>query len=60
MITKNSDKKREQIQMFCMDDMVAQNHMLRQIDKAIDWSFIHDLVEEKYCQDNRRPTLSTV
>ena len=35
MMTKNSDKKREQIQMFCMDDMVPQNHMLRKIDKAI-------------------------
>ena len=34
--------------MFCMDDMVPQNHMLRLIDKAIDWNFIYDLVEEKY------------
>ena len=32
--------------MFCMDDMVPQNHMLRLIDKAIDWDFIYDLVEE--------------
>ena len=23
--------------------------MLRLIDKAIDWDFIYDLVEEKYC-----------
>ena len=44
--------------MFCMNDMVPQNHMLQQIDKAIDWSFIYDLVEEKYCQDNRRPSIS--
>ena len=47
MMTKNADKKREQIQMFCMDDMVPQNHMLRLIDKAINWDFIYDLVEEK-------------
>ena len=40
--------------MFCMDDMVPQNHMLRLIDKAIDWNFIYDLVEEKYCPDNSR------
>ena len=38
MMTKNADKKREQIIMFCMDDMVPQNHMLRLIDKAIDWT----------------------
>lgn len=29
MMTKNADKKREQMIMFCMDDMVPQNHMLR-------------------------------
>lgn len=60
MMTKNADKKREQIQMFCMDDMVPQNHMLRLIDKAIDWSFIYDLVKEKYCQDNGRPSMDPV
>ena len=37
--------------MFSMDDMVPQNHMLRLIDKAINWNFIYDLVEEKYCPD---------
>ena len=40
MMTQNADKKREQIQMFCMDDMVPQDHLLRIIDKAINWNFI--------------------
>ena len=44
MMTQNADKKREQIQMFCMDDMVPRDHLLRSIDKAIDWSFIYELV----------------
>jgi len=35
MLTKDADKKREQIQLFCMDDMVPQDHLLRIIDKAI-------------------------
>ena len=60
MMTKNADKKREQMIMFCMDDMVPQNHMLRLIDKAIDWDFIYDLVEEKYCLDNGRPSMDPV
>ena len=60
MMTKNADKKREQIQMFCMDDMVPQNHMLRLIDKAINWNFIYDLVEDKYCSDNGRPSMDPV
>lgn len=40
MMTKNADKKREQMIMFCMDDMVLQNNMLRLIDKAIDWTSV--------------------
>lgn len=27
MMTQKTDKKREQIQMFCMDDMVPQDHL---------------------------------
>ena len=46
MMTKNADKKREQMMMFSMDDMVPQNHMLRLIDRAINWNFIYDLVEK--------------
>ena len=60
MMTQNADKKREQIQMFCMDDMVPQDHLLRLIDKAIDWSFIYDLVKDRYSPDNGRPGIDPV
>ena len=60
MMTRNADKKRTQIQMFCMDDMVPQDHLLRLIENAIDWSFIYDLVEDKYCADNGRPSMDPV
>ena len=43
-----------------MDDMIPQDHLLRKIDKAIDWNFIYDLVEDKYCADNGRPSLDPV
>ena len=60
MMTQNADKKREQMQMFCMDDMVPEDHLLRIIEKAINWNFIYDLVEDKYCHDNGRPSLDPV
>ena len=60
MMTRDADKKREQMLMFCMDDMVPQDHMLRKIDKAINWNFIYDLVVDRYCQDNGRPSLDPV
>lgn len=60
MMTQNADKKREQIQLFCMDDMVPKDHLLRVIDKAIDWTFIYDLVQDKYSHDNGRPSMDPV
>lgn len=43
-----------------MDDMVPQDHLLRIIEKAIDWSFIYDLVADKYSQDSDRPSMDPV
>ena len=60
MMTQNADKKREQIQMFCMDDLVPNDHLLRIIDKAINWNFIYELVQDKYSQDNGRPSMDPV
>ena len=57
MMTQNADKKRDQIQMFCMEDLIPEDHLLRLIDKAIDWNFIYNLVEDKYCHDNGRPSM---
>lgn len=59
-MTQNADKKREQLQMFCMDDMVPQDHLLRIIDKAINWNFIYDLVQDKYSHETGRPSLDPV
>lgn len=60
MMTKNADKKRDQFQMFCMDDMVPDDHLLRLIDKAIDWNFIYELVEDTYSQIWGRPSIDPV
>ena len=60
MMTQNPDKKREQIVMMCMDDLVPQDHMLRKIDRALKWDFIYDLVENKYSPDQGRPSLDPV
>ena len=59
-MSQNLDKKREQFIMVSMDEMVPQNHLLRKIDKALDWSFIYDLVEDKYSPDRGRPSLDPV
>ena len=60
MMTQSTDKKREQIHFLCMDDMVPQDHLLRIIDKAINWNFIYELVESRYSPDQGRPSMDPV
>ena len=53
-------KKASQMQIICLEDLVPKTHLLRKIEKAIDWSFIYELVEDKYCKDNGRPSIDPV
>ena len=59
MITKTA-KKGSQIEIVSLDMLVPEDHLLRKIDEHIDFSFIYDLVEEKYSLDNGRPSIDPV
>lgn len=60
MLHEEPTKKREQISLACIVELVPQNHLLRKIDRVIDWSFIYDLVKEKYSPDFGRPSIDPV
>ena len=55
-----NEEKLKQIQMLCIEELVPKNHLLRKIEKAIDWSFIYELVEDRYCLNNGRPSIDPV
>lgn len=58
---RNREKNQGQIHMLCIDDLVPENHILRDIDKAIDFSFIYDEVEGMYSDfDGGRPGIDPV
>ena len=59
MITKNANNK-GQMQIVSLDQLVPEDHILRKIDSTVDFSFIYDLVEEKYSSDNGRPSIDPV
>ena len=40
-----------------IEDLVPEDHILRKIDKYIDFSFINDLCRPYYCENNGRPTI---
>lgn len=60
MMTKDGTANREQIEFLSLDQLVPEDHLVRKIENAIDWSFIYDLVEDKYSEDNGRPSLDPV
>jgi hypothetical protein len=57
MLNQKGEDSREQIGFYCMDDLVPQDHLLRKIEKAINFSFIYDLVKDRYSEDTGRPSI---
>ncbi|HEL1649432.1 TPA: IS5/IS1182 family transposase, partial [Streptococcus suis] len=51
---ENPDYNRGQFGFYSLDDLVPQDHLLRQIEEAIDFSFIYDLVADSYSDDTGR------
>ena len=45
------------LEFVTIDELVPQDHLLRKIDKTIDFRFIHEQVKDLYCADNGRPAL---
>jgi transposase len=48
------------LEMVTLEGLVPKDHLLRKIDRVIDFSFIHERVAGLYCADNGRPALDPV
>ena len=59
MLTSN-DQNQSSYEFVCIEDLVPEDHLLRKIDKYIDFSFIRDKVQSYYCTDNGRPSIDPV
>ena len=51
---------RNVIEMVEIDRLVPEGHLLRKIDKAVDFNRIYEMVEPLYCEDNGRPSVDPV
>ncbi|WP_201007600.1 IS1182 family transposase [Paenibacillus glycanilyticus] len=56
MLRSNRDKQ-QNYELVSIEDLVPADHMLRKIDKYIDFSFIDEKVRHLYSQDNGRPAI---
>lgn len=59
MLTKGKEN-RYQYEMICVEDMVPEDHLLRKIDSAVDFTKLYEFVEELYCDDNGRMSIDPV
>lgn len=60
LLSKKTEEVRKQISFVCCEDLVPQDHILREIEKALDFSFIYDEVKELYSEDKGRPSVDPV
>lgn len=59
MLGKKTNRN-QTYEFVLLDDLVPDNHLVRKLDKHIDFTFIYDLVEPLYCKDNGRPSIDPV
>lgn len=58
MLKKNSTQYA--LEMVTLEQLVPKEHLVRKIDKAIDFEFIRDEVAHLYCHNNGRPAVDPV
>ncbi len=54
---KRTNETQSKLEMVTINQLVPKDHLLRKIDRAIDFSFIRERVAALYCADNGRPAL---
>ena len=59
MLSKNNSIQRDQLEMVTLDQLVPQDHLVRKMEAALDFSFIYDLVKDVYSESGR-PSIDPV
>ena len=60
MLTKYTPKNREQVEMITLDQLVPENHLVRKVEAAIDFSCIYSLVEDAYLAERGRHSIDPI
>ena len=57
MLRERENSKQKEYEIVLLDELVPQDHILRKIDEAVDFSFIHDLCKDLYSPNMGRPAV---
>jgi len=53
-------EKQDEMEFISIGELVPANHLLRKVERSIDFEFIRDRVKGLYCADNGRPAIDPV
>ena len=56
MFTERNGKQNK-LEFVILEELVPEDHLLRKIDKTIDFSFINKICKPYYCENNGRPAI---
>ncbi|MCY9376991.1 IS1182 family transposase, partial [Bacillus sp. T17B1] len=59
MLSKHSKDQREQLEVFALSELVPEDHLVRKMEEAMDFSFIYDQVAPLYSSKGR-PSIDPV
>ena len=54
---KDRKEKQQQMDIVILEQLIPEDHLLRKVERAVDFSFIHDLCAPLYSADNGRPAI---
>lgn len=57
MLREKASVKQSSYEVVFLEELVPKGHLLRRIDSAVDFSFIHNLCAPLYSPDNGRPAI---
>ena len=57
---KEPTPRQHRLEMVILEDLVPSDHLLRKIDRFINFEFIRDKVRHLYCDNNGRPAVDPV
>ncbi len=49
-----------QVEMVCLDELVAEDDRYRKLDRLIDWSFVREVATPYYAEDVGRPSIDPI
>ena len=57
VMLRDRRERQQQMDLVILEQMIPEDHLLRKIDRVVDFSFIHELCTPPYCSDNGRPAI---